>query len=1389
MSTRRISFSVVLLSLIISMLSFAALPGSARASGSAEDPEVKPSARLMAQPGELEITISTPDGGEVYGDLEIYQWQSDGEYFEYYTGVYLENEPSPSVTALPLPAGDYYAQFYSYSRAYHLGFLNGATGPASTPADAGVVSVAPDAGTDASMDLVAMERTDVSGLVTDGSGAPLEGINFYAEQTDGETFDSAEGFTGADGAYSFGLLPGTYDLYFYDENDVYEGSSVSIEVADDPLVVPTVALTRVGRWAVSGTVVDSVGQPVTDADVVLYRLYDDDEDGTFDGYDYIDETYSADGNYVFPGTRSNQTYTVLARAPGFMDGVLGGGSDILSGDSFSPEADVVLAPIVLARASTVEGVVSGPAGPASGVEVHLQKWDPVDGSFYTDDYASTDENGRYRITVRSTGDYTLFFEAVYASEPLISSWLVGDSPPSGPGEPGTFAVDDTPTDIVRDKALARAPVVNGAVLNEAGDGLADASVVAYVLESDPGGAGRVESYWSQYSETRTRADGTYSVRAPSGETVTLRFARGGYVTQFLGGGNTLPAEADGTNSVLVPETGDAEVAPVTLAPFASQLGKVAGQDFAYCRNNVLPANDDGSSEAVDIPFDLKFFGADYDQLWVNNNGTVTFNGPEGQYTPSDLTGETDQPIIAPFFADVDTYGEGSNIVTYGASPDGQRFCVNWADVGYYSGQDDKLNTLQLLLTSNTTTAGRVPGDFDITFNYDEILWETGSASGGVDGFGGTSAAVGFSAGSGVPGTFVQLPGSFVNGALLDGGADALVAGSQNSTQTGRYVFQVRNDGVVNTLGAVEGLVRTGAGDPVTNAYVEICRLNGTGCSYTETNPSGRYTFPGLREGDYSIRVWPADDDLFGGGAAVAVVGGNTATVAPIVLEAPEPMPPNVTLTNNGVSDNGIPSVYYGDPLQFRVIGCAAVESPTYTVTLASGQVIRDRLPMVESPAGTYSATIAALAPHTGDARISTNIASTCGGAPVAFNIYIDPSGIVTDQFGRPINGATVTLSRADTAAGPFVDVPNGSPIMSPSNRNNPTITDATGYFRWDVQVGFYQVKATANGCEPSTTDALEVPPERIDLVVKLTCSAPPPSPTTPAAVSGVPKVGQTITATDAVWADPVTSTSLELRRNGERLPGTTHTLTTADVGAVFTAVATGQRPDYVTEAGTGTTVAFAPVTTTSAAVTGLAGDGSTPTTPPVGDPSTATTPPAISGAPKVGQTLTATRGVWTNDAEGTYAYQWLRAGESIAGATGATYVVVPADQGKQLAVRVTHLRPGYADGSATSSAVSVDEDKGPETSAACTQAKGDEARAEGALNATTKALKASKKQLVRAKKKLAKVRGAMQNRATKVQRAKAKVQRTKVRKQKRAEARRAAATDLRTARAGVAENC
>ncbi|MEN0072532.1 MAG: glycoside hydrolase family 95-like protein, partial [Propionicimonas sp.] len=82
----------------------------------------------------------------------------------------------------------------------------------------------------------------------------------------------------------------------------------------------------------------------------------------------------------------------------------------------------------------------------------------------------------------------------------------------------------------------------------------------------------------------------------------------------------------------------------------------------------------------------------------------------------------------------------------------------------------------------------------------------------------------------------------------------------------------------------------------------------------------------------------------------------------------------------------------------------------------------------------------------------------------------------------------------------------------------------------------------------------------------------------------------------------------------------------------------------------------------------------------------ATVLPSIGGVPAVGSTLKATSGSWSVSGL-TFAYQWLRNGAAIAGATKASYKVVSADAGKDLSVRVTASVAGRADGTATSAAV------------------------------------------------------------------------------------------------------
>jgi len=212
-------------------------------------------------------------------------------------------------------------------------------------------------------------------------------------------------------------------------------------------------------------------------------------------------------------------------------------------------------------------------------------------------------------------------------------------------------------------------------------------------------------------------------------------------------------------------------------------------------------NDDGSSDVAQLGFTINFFGKLRSSVWVNNNGNLTFDDSLATYTPFGLD-KTSREIIAPFFADVDTRGPKSALVTYGNDKvNGHNaFAANYIDVGYFASHDDKLNRFQVVVIDRSDTG---PGNFTIEFNYERILWETGDASGGVGGFGGVPVTVGWSNGTGDPGTSFELPGSMISGAFLNSGSRALIRAHLNTSQVGRLLFQAR-DGVISPGLAIQG---------------------------------------------------------------------------------------------------------------------------------------------------------------------------------------------------------------------------------------------------------------------------------------------------------------------------------------------------------------------------------------------------------------------------------------------------------------------------------------------------------------------------------------------------------------------------------------------------------
>ena len=199
--------------------------------------------------------------------------------------------------------------------------------------------------------------------------------------------------------------------------------------------------------------------------------------------------------------------------------------------------------------------------------------------------------------------------------------------------------------------------------------------------------------------------------------------------------------------------------------------------------SALEPNDDGSTGIIPVarefPEGLWFFGSVYRSLYLNNNGNITFNNALGVFTPERFP-VASQPMIAPYWADVDTRGRGMparNNVHWFLEPG--RFIATWHLVGYYSSHDNLQNSFQLVLTDQRA---RNPGDFDVEFRYERCEWTTGDASGGTGGFGGTPAQAGFDAGN--LRDFFALPGSFTRD-ILD------VCTTSNVGVPGLWQFQIR----------------------------------------------------------------------------------------------------------------------------------------------------------------------------------------------------------------------------------------------------------------------------------------------------------------------------------------------------------------------------------------------------------------------------------------------------------------------------------------------------------------------------------------------------------------------------------------------------------------------
>jgi len=233
----------------------------------------------------------------------------------------------------------------------------------------------------------------------------------------------------------------------------------------------------------------------------------------------------------------------------------------------------------------------------------------------------------------------------------------------------------------------------------------------------------------------------------------------------------------------------------------------------------LAANDDDSTSAVNITSifgtaGLNFFGTSYTSVYINNNGNITFTGPKSSYTPQSIDAGTNNPIIAAYWADVDTRNPGgtvsaggtstgSDLMWYDLDTTNHVLTITWDDVGYFSQHNSPVNAFQMQLINEGH------GNFDVVFRYETIAWTTGDFSGS------SAARAGYSAGDGV--NYYELPQSGTVAALK-----TLPTTLGNTGIAGIDVFQVRNGDIENGAGdtlngdAGNDTLKGGAGNDTLN---------------------------------------------------------------------------------------------------------------------------------------------------------------------------------------------------------------------------------------------------------------------------------------------------------------------------------------------------------------------------------------------------------------------------------------------------------------------------------------------------------------------------------------------------------------------------------------------
>jgi len=356
--------------------------------------------------------VVTDSAGDPISGISVTARDASNEYVRSAT-----TGPSGAYSIGGLASGEYRLSFYDYDRVFFSEWFDDQ--PDFDSATPVVVVEGSDTG---GIDAVLTRTSRISGVVTDASGVPVEGVRIRALESSGSWYSTVtSGFSDEYGLFDLGgFAGGTYYLevddngniaigeFFEDESSFHNATPITVGIEDS---VGPLAITVDLAGSISGVITSDDGDPI---ESVRVRVYD-----STTGY-LVDSDYTDDvGHFLVPQLPegSYRLHATIQNGP-YLNEWFDNAEDEANATPIvlTPGEDVEGIAIALERSATISGTVTNDLGePLASIPVNIY--------FAADTTAQvgwdyTDTDGAYYFGGLEAGDYVVEFQgnSTYASE-------------------------------------------------------------------------------------------------------------------------------------------------------------------------------------------------------------------------------------------------------------------------------------------------------------------------------------------------------------------------------------------------------------------------------------------------------------------------------------------------------------------------------------------------------------------------------------------------------------------------------------------------------------------------------------------------------------------------------------------------------------------------------------------------------------------------------------------------------------------------------------------------------------------------------------------------------------------------------------------------------------